>query len=466
MPKSILIVEDDELQRDMLAMLMIRKLKLESFTAENGRQALDILKTPNGQNIRLVIMDVNMPVMGGLETLEIMRQQYPDIPVIMLTGSKDINDAVTAMKKGAQDFITKPYEGERMITTVQNVMKMSTLSKEVSRLKTQSEGHFKFENLIGFDKGLLQAVTLGRKAASSDISVLINGETGTGKEVFAHAIHGSGNRAGEAFIAVNCGAIPSQLVESTLFGHEKGAFTGATEKTIGKFREAQGGTIFLDEVAELPLDTQVKLLRVLQQREVEPVGAGKPIPVNVRVISATNKSLEEEVKKGTFREDLFFRLNVLQLELPPLKNRKQDIPDFARHFIERHAVSGENIPKTISDETLEYLKNAHWPGNVRQLENTIKRALVLSDKEELSPDDFNKSATPAAPHTNENNHKQEVALSLISENGRAKTLNDIEKDAIEFTLKFMNGNVTKTAESLGLAKSTLYKKLKTYNINI
>lgn len=320
MSDPVLIVEDEPLQRQMLATLLRRKLDYGAQAVENGRQALDLLEADERKSVKLVIMDLNMPVMGGLETLDILRQKYPHIPVIMLTGSKDIHDAVEAMKRGAIDFLNKPYEADRMVVTVKNALKISILSQEVTRLKSRESGHFGFDNLIGHEGGLMPTLNIARKAASSDIPVLITGETGTGKEVFAQAIHGESARAGKPFIAINCGAIPSQLVESTLFGHEKGSFTGATEKAAGKFREAEGGTIFLDEVGELPLDTQVKLLRVLQQKEVEPVGGTKAIPVNVRIISATNRDLQKDVEGGLFREDLFFRLNVLELSLPPLRN--------------------------------------------------------------------------------------------------------------------------------------------------
>ena len=298
MSDSILIVEDDPMQQKMLGTLLRRKIGFESQVAPNGREALDILGRDDKRAIKLVILDIDMPVMGGMEALEIMAQRYPGLPVIMLTGTRDIEEAVKAIKLGAIDFMTKPYEGERMAITAKNALKLSILSKEVKRLKNEKEGHYRFDHLIGHDGGLQEAVNMGRKAAASDIPVLISGETGVGKEVFAQAIHGESARLGNPFIAVNCGAIPAQLVESTLFGHEKGAFTGATDKATGKFREAEGGTIFLDEVGELPLDSQVKLLRIIQQKEVEPVGASKAVPVNIRVLSATNRNLEEEVKAG------------------------------------------------------------------------------------------------------------------------------------------------------------------------
>lgn len=460
MSKPILIVEDDPLQRQMLATLLRRKLEFDSHTAEHGREALEILDREDASTIKLIIMDLDMPIMGGMETLEILKQQYPSIPVIMLTGSRDISDAVAAMKAGASDFLTKPYEGDRMAITVKNSLKISILSKEVSRLKQEKSGTLRFENLIGHDGGLSGYVATGRKAAASDIPILITGETGTGKEVFAQAIHGESTRAGKPFIAVNCGAIPSQLVESTLFGHEKGSFTGATEKVIGKFREAEGGTIFLDEVGELPLDTQVKLLRVLQQKEVEPVGAGKPIPVNIRIVSATNRNLQTEVDERRFREDLFFRLNVLQIELPTLAARKNDIPALASHFIERFCGNEGAIPKDIPQRTLQNLMAHGWPGNVRQLENVISRAMVMSEGNVLEIDSLSSLAiVPESVHNNGAfSHTQNI--SIFSNNGEFKTVDDIEQEAIKIALGHFDGNITQAAKAIGMAKSTFYKKIK------
>ncbi|MCD8566332.1 MAG: sigma-54 dependent transcriptional regulator [Alphaproteobacteria bacterium] len=391
MGASVLIVEDDKMQRDMLGLLLRRKLELEADVAENGRVALDILQRDEGRSIKLVILDLNMPVMNGLEALSIIRQRYPALPVIMLTGVKDVESAAQAMKLGASDFISKPYEGERLAVTVRNSLKISVLSREVKRLSEDKSGRFTFENLIGYDGGLKETVFMSRKAAVSDIPVLITGETGVGKEAFAKAMHGESRRAGKPFIAVNCGAIPAQLVESTLFGHEKGSFTGAIDKAIGKFREAEGGTIFLDEVGELPLEAQVKLLRVLQQKEVEPVGAGKPVPIDIRVISATNRNLEEEVAEGRFREDLFFRLNVFEIEVPPLRERTEDIPLLARHFIERHCAAHSEAPYPLSRDAENLLLLHNWPGNVRELENTISRACVMDDDMSLGRDDIERA---------------------------------------------------------------------------
>lgn len=459
MPAQILIAEDDPMQQQMLSTLIRRKLDCEVEVAGNGKEALDIIERDTQNAIRLVIMDLDMPVMGGMETLQIIKQRYPAMTVIMLTGSQDIDQAVQAMKLGATDFLNKPYEGERLLVTVKNALKIGLLTKEVSRLKSEKEGRFTFSNLIGHDGALQASVTIGRKAAASDIPVLLTGETGVGKEVFAKAVHGESVRAGKPFIAVNCGAIPSQLVESTLFGHEKGAFTGATEKTIGKFREADGGTIFLDEVGELPLDTQVKLLRVLQQKEVEPVGAGKPVSVNVRIVSATNRNLQDEIKAGHFREDLYFRLNVLNIEVPPLRERSDDIPLLVRHFIDRFCAQNSRAQCDISKDALQMLQGRDWPGNVRQLENAVNRALVLMDGAVLESADFNFQHTAETSFSQPESPAGSESLQLKNQDGAFKTLDEIELEVMRRVLDLHEGNITRASEALGMAKSTFYRKI-------
>ena len=459
MAGPVLIVDDDTMQQTMLSTLLQRKLGYESQTAGNGREALGLLEADQARAIKLVILDLTMPVMGGMETLQILRQQYPALPVIMLTESQDVGDAVEAMKNGATDFLTKPFESERILVTVKNALKIGTLTQEISRLKKEHDGTFGFTNLIEHDGGLAPVVTIARKAAASDIPVLITGETGVGKEVFARAIHGESIRFGKPFIAVNCGAIPAQLVESTLFGHEKGAFTGATDKAIGKFREAEGGTIFLDEVGELPLDTQVKLLRALQQKEVEPVGAGKPVPVNVRIVSATNRDLKAAVEKGVFREDLFFRLNVLQIEIPPLRDRRQDIRLLGNHFIDRcAAIDGKPI-KDATEDVWRFLESYPWPGNVRELENAVRRAMVLSEGERLQRRDFETLLAGVDGAAQPSDSSARPVISLMDQNGTMKSLGVIEEEAIAAALSYYQQNITQAAKALGIAKSTFYRKL-------
>lgn len=456
MVKPILLVEDDASQRFMVETLIKRKLGFDCIQAENGLVALNRLQEDGGRDIRLVILDLKMPEMGGMEALGIIRQKYPDLPVIMLSGSRDEEEVTAALKLGAVDFLNKPFEGERLKVTVENALKLNALHQEILLLKNEKHGFLKFTNLIGHDQGLAPAIAQARKAAASDIQVLLTGETGTGKEVFAQALHGESSRAGGPFVAINCGAIPAQLVESTLFGHEKGAFTGAVCKSLGKFREADGGTIFLDEVADLPLDAQVKLLRVLQQKEVEPVGAGQPVPVNVRVISATHQNLEEAVRTGRFREDLYFRLNVLPIALPPLRDRKGDIPLLARHLVHRFCAQERKPLKTLSPETDRLLINQNWPGNVRQLENALQRAVIINESGQLIPEDF--SLSPQDERKTERKPRSEI--SVLSSDGSFKSYASLENELIELALEHFDRNMTRTATALGLAKSTLYKKVK------
>lgn len=466
MTKPILIVEDDELQRDMLTRLVSRRLGYGAMTAENGKDALDTLHHDSARgDIKLVLMDIHMPVMDGLEALDIIKQRQPHLPVVMLTGSKDSELAVRAMKSGALDYLNKPYEAERIETVIRNALKIATLSREVKRLTSDKIGRFGFDHLIGAEHGLSHTVRFARRAAESDIPVLITGETGVGKEVMAKAIHGESARAGGKFIALNCGAIPQQLVESTLFGHEKGAFTGATEAAIGKFREADGGTIFLDEIGELPLDSQVKLLRVLQQKEVEPVGASKAVPINVRILSATNRDLKTEAAQGRFREDLYFRLNVLEIALPALKDRADDVILLADHFIERYAAQHDVLPKTLSQQAQKGLQHYAWPGNVRELENVINRAMVMTDAVVLNADDFALDHGEQAGPSLDSAH-QKTGFSAFQGDGTLKTMDDIEKEAMRYALDSCGYNVTKASEMLGIAKSTFYRKAKEHGLSI
>jgi DNA-binding NtrC family response regulator len=460
MNANVLIIEDDAVQRHLLQNLLRHRLGLECLLAEHGREGLDILNSPDGNFIRLIILDLQMPVMDGMETLGLLKKMYPSIPVIMLTGSNDIQDAVECIKKGAIDFITKPYDGQRMVVTIKNAMKIGLLTNEVTKLKNRNEGTFCFEDLIGYNDGLSHAVQLGRKAAACNIPILITGRTGTGKELFANAIHNESARAKKPLIAINCGAIPTHLVESTLFGHEKGAFTGATEKSIGKFREAQGGTIFLDEIGELPLDAQVKLLRVLQQKEVEPVGAGKSAPVDVRIISATNRDLEHDVRAGKFREDLYFRLNVLNIALPDLKSRKNDIAFLAHSFMESFCAAHDVLPKKLSKDTIDMLENYAWPGNVRELENAVNRAMVICNADILDPSDFSFSSPAPKNLRASPNEKDNHKLDLFSSDGTLKKHDEIEYAYIHFALNHFENNITQAAKATGMAKSTFYKKIR------
>ncbi len=460
MAQTLLIIDDDSSQRKSLSMLALKRLPLKVMESSNGSDALDLIRQDHTRVIAAVILDLHMPKMSGFEFMDALKDVRTDLPVIMITASQKTQDAVEAMKRGAADFISKPIEPERFIVSVTNALKRQNLEHEVQRLTRQTQGTQRFEDMIGYEDGLSSIITVARKAAATHIPVLISGETGTGKEILARAIHGESTRHEHPFVAINCGAIPEQLIESTLFGHEKGAFTGAVTKAIGKFREAEGGTIFLDEVGELPADAQVKLLRVLQEKEVEPVGAGQTLPVDVRIIAATHRDLSADVKAGRFREDLFFRLNVLQIHMPALRDRAQDIPALAYHFIRRFAAQEKRLLRRISDTAMTHLQQQPWTGNVRELENKIHRAMVLSDHPELQIDDFSSSSLSGSSGSMHSPDSKRSSL-FLTHNQKLKTLEAIEIEVIRHAIDYCGGNVSRAADELGVAKSTLYRKLET-----
>ncbi|MEM8920645.1 MAG: sigma-54 dependent transcriptional regulator, partial [Pseudomonadota bacterium] len=342
MAKTVLIVDDDPTQRRLLQAAVERQ-GFRARLVESGEQALDeASEAKNGVDV--VLLDLVMPGLGGMETLERLAERRPDLPVIVLTGTGGIDTVVQAMRAGAVDFFVKPASPERIVVSLRNALKVSDLRGEVKRLTKKADGAMGFDDMIAGAASMRQVTRLGKRAAASTIPILILGESGVGKEVIARCIQGDSDRAGKPFVTVNCGAIPENLVESILFGHEKGAFTGAHEKKLGKFAEAHTGTLFLDEVGELPLDMQVKLLRVLQEGEVDAVGSRKPTKVDVRIVSATNRDLAQAVEEGRFREDLYYRLNVFPIDVPPLRDRKEDLPALVSHFIRRfNAEEGTSI---------------------------------------------------------------------------------------------------------------------------
>ncbi|MGZ8369538.1 MAG: sigma-54-dependent transcriptional regulator, partial [Caulobacteraceae bacterium] len=385
MTKTVLVVDDDPTQRRLMQAMLEREGFL-AVPADSGGAAIDRLCA--GQAADVILLDLVMPGMSGNETLAELRQRGFGQPVIVLTASGGIDTVVQAMQAGAQDFLVKPAAPERVAVSIRNALKLGELTKEVTRLKKHASGETTFDDLIGASAPMGQVRRLGERAAKSSIPILITGESGVGKELIARALHGASDRAGKAFVAVNCGAIPENLVESILFGHEKGSFTGAHERHAGKFQEASGGTLFLDEVGELPLDMQVKLLRALQEGEVDPIGSKRSMKVDVRIVSATNRDLAEQVKTGAFREDLFYRLNVFPIEAPALRDRREDIPALVEHFVRRFNVEEGKGVAGATAETLALLMAHDWPGNVRQLENAVYRAIVLSDAPFLQPHDF------------------------------------------------------------------------------
>ncbi|TYC60544.1 sigma-54-dependent Fis family transcriptional regulator [Rhodobacterales bacterium] len=385
---KILIVDDDPIQRRLLQEA-VKKFGYRSKTAENGAEAVRIMSSAEASEIDLIILDMVMPELDGLGVLKQLRSDKNATPVIVQTAHGGIDTVVNVMNAGAQDFAVKPVAPERLNVSIRNLLKTSALEEEITRFRKQASGTLTFADIITNSPAMERVINLGKRAAASNIPILIEGESGVGKEMIASAIQGSSDRKSKPLVTVNCGAIPENLVESILFGHEKGAFTGAVDKHVGKFQEAHGGTLFLDEVGELPQDVQVKLLRAIQENEIDPVGSRRPVKVDFRLISATNRRLIDQVKEGVFREDLFYRLNVFPIWIPPLRDRREDIPALARHFLARFAAE-EGKPQVagISGDTVAMLQDYHWPGNIRQLENAVFRAVVLCDGPQLTVDDF------------------------------------------------------------------------------
>lgn len=440
--------------------MMLRKM-CEAFghqvtTAQNGEEGLLYLKQPDAEKYKLVITDLYMPVMGGKQLVRELRSLHPHLPVIVITAESAETVADELKTLGAQDFLTKPISKSRLRVSIDNALQIKQLREEVQRLNHVEKTGFGFDALIGAYSGLEESVRMARKYARSAMPVLLTGESGVGKEVFAHAIHAESNRAGQPFIAINCGAIPPNLVESTLFGHEKGSFTGAIDRSLGKFREAQGGTLFLDEVGELPLEMQVKLLRALQQSEVEPVGLGRSVQVNVRILSATNQPLEARVQSGAFRSDLFFRLAVLPLELPPLRARKLDIAPLSQYFLARACAREGLAPKRLSDGALHWAMQHDWPGNVRELENALSRAVLLCDDTIIERTDFEPAAKgqavirAAAPSANAFDYPD----------GSPKSIEEVTVELVRLRLAQCEQQMTPAAHMLGMPVSTLYRKLR------
>jgi DNA-binding NtrC family response regulator len=478
MTKTVLVVDDDPTQRRLIQAVLER----EGFAvalADGGDQALSRLMS--GAPADAVVLDLVMPGLSGMETLREMRTRGFMQPVVVLTATGGVEVVVKAMQAGAQDFFIKPASPERILVSIRNALQMGDLTAEVDRLKKKAGGRMTFADLVGDSPAMTQVKRMGERAAKSQIPVLILGESGVGKEVIARAVHGASERAGKPFVAVNCGALPENLVESILFGHEKGSFTGAHDKHLGKFQEANGGTLFLDEVGELPLDIQVKLLRALQESEIDPVGAKRSVKVDVRIVSATNRDLAQAVKDGRFREDLYYRLNVFPIEAPSLRERREDIPALVEHFIRRFNVEEGKRVAGPSAETLALLCAHDWPGNVRQLENAVYRAIVLADAPYLQPYDFpavsglkpppmtaapsevapppSAPPTPAATMTLDDLAKS-VPVQVLDERGHLRTLEEIERDLIQLAISIYAGHMSEVARRLGIGRSTLYRKVR------
>ena len=489
MAQTILIVDDDPVQRRLLE-AMVTRFDYAPLTAESGDAALTLLAGNDASRIDCVILDLVMPDLDGLGMLAKMRERGLRMPVIVQTAHGGIDNVVSAMRAGAADFVVKPVGPERLQVSLRNTLATSALEGELQRMRHARAGTLTFGDLVSRSPQMQVVMRTAEKAAASSIPVLIEGESGVGKELIARAIHGSSDRRSKPFVAVNCGAIPENLVETILFGHEKGAFTGATERHVGKFAEADGGVLFLDEVGELPMPTQVKLLRAIQENEIEPVGGRKPMKVDVRLISATNRNLMADVKSGRFREDLFYRLHVFPISVPPLRERPQDIPDLVRHFLARFCAEEGKRIQSVSGEALSLLRGHSWPGNVRQLENMVFRAVVLAEGDSLGVGEFpqialaGKSAEgdtavqPLAPelhtlapdfpawghHLPAPDHPQGL-LSLLDAEGQVRSLEAIETEAIRFAISHYRSQMSEVARRLQIGRSTLYRKLENLGLD-
>ncbi|HVV94649.1 MAG TPA: sigma-54 dependent transcriptional regulator [Hyphomicrobiales bacterium] len=461
MSGTILIVDDDPVQRRLLE-AMVHRFGFDSLAAEGGGEALGLLTGPEARRVDLVVLDLRLPDQDGFAVLGGIRAAGLDLPVIVETAHGSIETVVAAMRAGASDFVVKPVGPERLQVSIRNALKSQALEGEIRRLARRQAGTLTFDDLATASPAMAQAVGLGRRAAASSIPVLLEGETGVGKELFARAIAASGLRAGKPFVAVNCGAIPANLVESTLFGHERGAFTGAAERHPGKFAEADGGTLLLDEVGELPPEAQVKLLRVLQEHEVDPVGARRPVAVDVRLVSASNTPLLDLVRAGRLREDLYYRLGVFPIAIPPLRARREDIAGLARRFAARFAAEEGRRVRTIAPTAMERLEAFDWPGNVRQLENAVFRAVVLAEGGELTVADFPLFAGSVAPAQALGPAAPAGAdpLGLVGPDGHVRPLAEIEGAALAFALRRYRGRMSEVARRLGIGRSTLYRRMK------
>ena len=484
MAATILIADDDAVQRRLVEN-MVQKCGYETVVVDSGDAAIALLTAPDAPLIDALVLDLVMPGLDGMGVLAKIREAGLSVPVVVQTAHGGIDNVVSAMRAGAQDFVVKPVGMERLQVSLHNALTTSALKGELQRIRHSREGRLTFADIVTRSEAMAGVMRTAKKAAASTIPVLIEGESGVGKELFARAIHGSGERKSRPFVAVNCGAIPDNLVESILFGHEKGAFTGATERHTGKFVEASGGTLFLDEVSELPLSAQVKLLRALQEGTVEAVGARKPVKVDVRIVSATNRKLLDRVKAGHFREDLFYRLHVLPLTVPSLRTRREDIPHLVRHFLARFCAEENRHITGVSGEAMAHLSQLDWPGNIRQLENAVYRAVVMSEGDQLVLSDFPQTAGMPSPPTaahgeplivEEGFHSTGAAavngneipiaplpasgtLAMLTNGGEVRPLEELESEIIRFAISHYRGQMSEVARRLKIGRSTLYRKL-------
>jgi two-component system response regulator AtoC len=448
----ILIVDDEVDALDLMEELFL-KHGYETFTARNGMEALAII---NDQEPDILISDMVMPEMDGIKLLEVIGKKYPDISVIMITAHGTIETAVETMKKGAKDYILKPLRLDEILAKVETISQLKSLMKENLYLRDKLSQKYNFNNIIGKNRKMLELFDLIKDIAKTNSTVLINGESGTGKELIANAIHFNSERIKKPFVKVNCGVLAENLLESELFGHVKGSFTGAIRDKMGRFEIANGGTIFLDEIGDISPNMQLKLLRVLQEGEFERVGGTETIKVDVRIIAATNRDLNTMMMKGEFRQDLYYRLNVIPLEVPPLRERKDDIPLLITHFLDKFVKQFKKKIESIDDDVMKCLQYYNWQGNIRELENLLERAVVLNKTSKLTLKDF-------PPYVVQ--QEGDIHVDLDADGNLIDIVDSYEKQIILKALRENNYNKLRTAEKLGIHRSTFMSKLKKYEIH-
>lgn len=449
MDEKILIVDDDVDMAETCKRIF-RKAGIDADTAYGAPQALELLA--RDRTYTLILTDLRMPRMDGTELLQRIKKEFPGIDVIMMTGYGTIQNAIQAMKVGATDYITKPFDKDELLRAVNQIFESRRMKGEITRLRGELSESSPVPKLVGGGPGMQRVFAMIRAASRNDSSVLILGESGTGKEVVARAIHHGGHRAAKPFVPVNCSAIPRDLIESELFGHRRGAFTGASATTLGLVRAADGGTLFLDEIAEMPIETQAKLLRVLQERTVRPVGDVTEVKVDVRIVAATNRAVDDAVAEGILRQDLYYRLAVIRIELPPLRRRPEDIPFLVQHFIEKFGRIFPNRITGLEADTLEALQRYRWPGNVRQLENLIESLFAMGLDGTLRVEDL-----PEAVLSDEG-QVADVEVDTPS------ALSEAEKIAVERALRAADGNKSKAAAMLKISRTRLYRKIREYGL--
>jgi len=452
---QVLIVDDEEKIRKVLT----RLLEEEGYrvkSVENGYKALSVLKSYKPD---VVLLDQNMPGMNGIAVLETIKENMPNLTVIIITAHGEVSHAVDAIKKGAYDYLEKPFDNDKLLLLIKRAIDHQRLTVEISDLKRKLAEEKSFDSIIGTNEKMKKVVEQARCVADTDTAVLIQGESGVGKEIIANAIHATSRRKDGPFVAVNCGAIPLSLIESELFGYEKGAFTDARETKPGKFEQASGGTLFLDELGELPLDAQVKLLRVLEDKKLTRVGGTKPISVDVRILSATNNNLEERVQKGSFRLDLYYRLNIFPIQIPSLRERKEDIPLFIEYFINKYNRELGFHVKNMSRQAVDQLINYDWPGNIRDLQNAIQSAMILCKDGTITQEHL-PMRIKGYPVLDRTKHEFNSGL---DEN--IKLINSkLEKELIIEALSKCDYNRTEAASLLKISRKTLFNKMKQYNL--